>query len=207
MVQLDGTNIFGVILVPLWHHVAALRWCGRRTAPRPPTPHPPPPWRQPYRRAPLGGWATLNCAGPTPSPYPPIRPLPSPSRAVALSLSPPSLTSSNPLTLELFFTRFFGLIEEQGILLHCRLFFFRFNWWNFVDQRVTLRTNFLFFANFVILTVANWDLLIVVLNVCNVLVDATIIWSIYVVMLIFRWDMNGVVWKNRLPHIYSKKIP
>lgn len=82
--------------------------------------------------------------------------------------------------------RFFGLIEEQGILLHCGLFFFRFNWWNFVDRRVTLRTNFLFFANFVILTVANWDLLIVVLNVCNVLVDATIIWSIYVVMLIFR---------------------
>lgn len=53
-------------------------------------------------------------------------------------------------------------------------------------MEVTLRTNFLFFANFVILTVANWDLLIVVLNVCNVLVDATIIWSIYVVMLIFR---------------------
>lgn len=55
-----------------------------------------------------------------------------------------------------------------------------------------------------ILTVANWDLLIVVLNVCNVLVDATIIWSIYVVMLIFRWDMNGVVWKIDY-HIYTPK--
>lgn len=51
------------------------------------------------------------------------------------------------------------------------------------------RTHFL--PKFMTLNVEIRELLIIVLHVCNVLVGDTIFWSIYVLMLIFRLDMNG----------------
>ena len=46
--------------------------------------------------------------------------------AVLLPLSPPHLSTSNPLNLKPFFAGFFVEIEEKGRLLHSPLFFFVF---------------------------------------------------------------------------------